>query len=56
MTCLHRICDTERLQLRMEDIGKSDYPAHLQSYMTDLLHCWVANRACHIRDERVVIH
>lgn len=41
MAWLHPICNTERLQLRMEDIGKAKHPARLQSYVTYLLHCWV---------------
>lgn len=41
MAWLHLIYNSERLQLRMEDVGKFDYPAHLQSYVTNLLHCCV---------------
>ena len=52
MAWLHIICDTGQLQLRMEDIRKSDHPAHLHSYVTNLLHCW----ACHIFSKHMVVH
>lgn len=41
MAWLHPIRNTERLQLRMKDIGKAKHPARLQSYVTYLLNCWV---------------